>query len=206
MYSTNVFKSSIFCLAAIYWKVPTLIWLEATRVKIAPGNKSSLTIFSPVLTTARLLVVGIFKACMASLIIYSLNMGPKTARPSPLLEKDVLPEPLNWISNLVVLLTKCSPNKTALPSPSIVKCPNWWPAYAWAIVVDPFGKVFPENIWDKSFFSILEKSRFKSLANWSFKTTNSGLWTGVGLTSSLKVLDNFEYVLSKCQPMVILIN
>ena len=31
----------------------------------------------------------------ASLIIYSLSIGPKTARPSPLLENDVLPEPLN---------------------------------------------------------------------------------------------------------------
>jgi len=28
----------------------------------------------------------------------------------------------------------------------------------------------------------------------------------VGLISSLKVLDSFEYELSKCQPMVILIN
>ena len=45
------------------------MWLEATRVKIAPGNKFSLTIFSPVLTTARLLDVGMFKALIASLII-----------------------------------------------------------------------------------------------------------------------------------------
>ena len=44
---------------------------------------------------ARLLVVGMSKKCKASLIIYSLNIGPRAALPSPLLEKEVLPEPLN---------------------------------------------------------------------------------------------------------------
>jgi hypothetical protein len=63
----------MFCFAAIYWKVPTRMWLEATLVNIAPCNNSSLTTFSPVLTTAKLLVVGIFNACIASLIIYSLK-------------------------------------------------------------------------------------------------------------------------------------
>ena len=71
------------------------MWLEATLVKIAPSNKFSLTTFSPVLTTAKLLVVGIFNALIASLIIYSLSIGPNAARPSPPLENEVLPEPLN---------------------------------------------------------------------------------------------------------------
>ena len=55
---------------------------------------------SPVDITERLLVVGIFNPCIASLIIYSLNIGPRTARPSPPREKGVLPEPLSCISNL----------------------------------------------------------------------------------------------------------
>ena len=104
------------------------------------------------------------------------------------------------------LLTKCSPNKTALPSPNIVKCPNWWPAYACAMVLVSSGIEFPENISANFFLSVFEKSKFKVDASSSFKITNSGSWTGVGLIFSLKVFDNFEYVLSKCQPMVILIN
>ena len=63
------------------------------------------------------------------------------------------------------------------------------------------------TIWLSIFFlSVFEKSKFKVDASSSFKVTNSGLWTGVGLIFSLKVFDKFEYVLSKCQPMVILIN
>ena len=72
------------------------------------------------------------------------------------------------------------------------------------MVVEPFGKLFPEKILDSSPLSIFEKSKFKSLDNLSFKIINSGSWTGVGLIFSLNVLDNYEYVLSKCQPMVIL--
>ena len=73
-------------------------------------------------------------------------------------------------------------------------------------MLDPSGNELPEKSFAKSFLSIFEKSKFKSLANSLFKITNSGSWTGVGLISSLKVLDNFEYVLSKCQPTVISFN
>ena len=62
---------------------------------MAPCNIFSLTTSSPVLTTAKLLVVGIFSECIASLIIYSLNIGPSAALPSPFLEKGVCPDPLN---------------------------------------------------------------------------------------------------------------
>ena len=138
--------------------------------------------------------------------MYSLSIGPKAALPSPPLEKEVLPEPLNCISKRWFLLSICSPNRTALPSPSIVKWPNWWPAYACAIELVPSGKLFPENISANFFLSIPEKFKFKFLASSSFKITSSGSWTGVGLMSSLNVFDSFEYELSKCQPMVILIN
>ena len=69
-----------------------------------------------------------------------------------------------------------------------------------------FGKTFPENSFDNSVLSIFEKSKFKSFASYSFKITKFGSCTGVGFISSLNVLDSFKYVLSKCQPMVILIN
>ena len=38
----------------------------------------------------------------------------------------------------------------------------------------PSGNEFPENIEDKSLSFIVEKSKFKSAANCSFKITNSG--------------------------------
>jgi hypothetical protein len=69
-----------------------------------------------------------------------------------------------------------------------------------------FGKTFPENSFAKSLSSIFEKSKFKSFDSSSFKITKFGSCTGVGFISSLNVLDSFEYVLSKCQLMVILIN
>ncbi len=56
----------------------------------------------------------------------------------------------------------------------------------------PFGNEFPENISDNFFLSIFEKSKFKLLASSLFKIINSGLLTGVGFISSLKLLDNFE--------------
>ena len=37
---------------------------------------------------------------------------------------NVRPEPLNLTSKRLLLLAMCSPKRTALPSPSIVKCPN----------------------------------------------------------------------------------
>ena len=50
---------------------------------------------SPVVTTARLRVVGMPSACMASLMMYSRSIGPSAARPSPRRENGVGPEPLS---------------------------------------------------------------------------------------------------------------
>ena len=46
---------------------------------------------SPVVTTARLRVVGMPSACIASLMMYSRSMGPSAARPSPRRENRVGP-------------------------------------------------------------------------------------------------------------------
>ena len=70
------------------------MWLAAVRVRIAPCRAVSRKTGSPVATTARLRVVGMPIACMASLTIYSRSIGPKAARPSPFREKGVLPDPL----------------------------------------------------------------------------------------------------------------
>ena len=49
------------------------------------------------------------------------------------------------MSCLSPFFDRCSPISTALPSPNIVKCPNWCPAYACAIEFDPSGNKLPEN-------------------------------------------------------------
>ena len=59
------------------------------------------------------LVVGMFMPCMASLIRYSLILERKTARPSPLLEYLVIPEPFVCKCHLFTL-----PKFIALPSPN----------------------------------------------------------------------------------------
>ncbi len=59
------------------------MWLWATRARIAPGSRVSLGTNSPVATTARLRLVGMPRACMASLMMYSRSMGPMVALPSP---------------------------------------------------------------------------------------------------------------------------
>jgi hypothetical protein len=70
-------------LAAAYSKVPTRMWLAAVRVRIAPCRVVSRNTGSPVVTTARLRVVGMPRACRASLMMYSRSIGPRAARPSP---------------------------------------------------------------------------------------------------------------------------
>ncbi len=52
--------------AAKNWKVPTRIWLAATRVSTAPGSASSRSTCSPVVTAASARVVGMPKAAIAS--------------------------------------------------------------------------------------------------------------------------------------------
>ncbi len=79
-------------------RCPLCTWLAATRVKIAPGSRCSRKTTSPVATAASARVVAIPSACMASLTRYSRSTGPSAARPSPLREKGVRPEPLSWIS------------------------------------------------------------------------------------------------------------
>ena len=84
--------------AAKYWKVPTRIWLDATRVSMAPGRTVSRMTGSPVVTAARARVVGMPIAAMASLTRYSRSTGPSAARPSPPRENGVRPAPLSWMS------------------------------------------------------------------------------------------------------------
>ncbi len=119
-----------------YWKVPALKWLLATRVSTALFNACSRMMTSPVKVTARLRVVGMPSACIASLMMYSRSIGPSGARPSPEREYSVRPEPFSCTSYLSPLCI-CSPSSNALPSPSMVNWPNWWPAYAIASGVSP---------------------------------------------------------------------
>ena len=75
--------------------VPTRMWLAATRVSTAPWSTVSRYTGSPVVTTARLRVVGMPSACIASLMMYSRSMGPSAARPSPRRENGVGPAPFS---------------------------------------------------------------------------------------------------------------
>ena len=57
--------------AAKNWKVPTRIWLDATRVSTAPGSMVSRCTRSPEVTAASERVVGMPNANIASLTMYS---------------------------------------------------------------------------------------------------------------------------------------
>jgi hypothetical protein len=85
--------SKSFC-AAKNSKVPTRMWLDATRVSTAPGKGVSRQTGSPVVTAASVRVVGIPSAAIASLRMYSRRKGPSAARPSPCRENGVGPDPL----------------------------------------------------------------------------------------------------------------
>ena len=91
---------------------------HATRGR--PARRSS--------TTARLRVVGMPSACIASLMMYSRSIGPSAARPSPRRENRVAPRPLQLDVDESPDGVSCSPSRMARPSPSIVKWPNWCPA------------------------------------------------------------------------------
>ena len=78
---------------AAYWKLPTRRWLLATRASTAPGSRVSRRTGRPVATTARERVVGMPRACIASLTTYSRSIGPTAARPSPPRANGVRPEP-----------------------------------------------------------------------------------------------------------------
>ena len=77
------------------------MWLAATRVSTAPGSAARGTPARPSPTTARLRVVGMPSACIASLMMYSRSIGPSAARPSPRRENGVGPAPLSWMSNAI---------------------------------------------------------------------------------------------------------
>ena len=83
-----------------YWKVPTRRWLLATRASTAPGSTASRRTGRPVATTASERVVGMPRACIASLTTYSRSIGPTAAKPSPPRENGVRPEPLRWRSRV----------------------------------------------------------------------------------------------------------
>ena len=81
------------------------------------GSRSRTT-FSPVLTAASARVVGTPRAYIASLTIYSRMTGPSPARPSPIREYGVGPEPFSWISQRAPSGPITSPKTLARPSPS----------------------------------------------------------------------------------------
>ena len=67
------------------------MWLEATRVRTAPGSTVSRITTSPVVTAASARVVGMPNAAIASLTTYSRRTGPSAALPSPPREYGVRP-------------------------------------------------------------------------------------------------------------------
>ena len=71
------------------------MWLDAMRVRTAPGSGVSRITLSPVITAASERVVGMPSAAIASLTTYSRSTGPSAARPSPRRENGVGPEPLS---------------------------------------------------------------------------------------------------------------
>ena len=65
-WSVRVRSASMSPRAAKDWKVPTRMWLAATRVSTAPGSGVSRKTVSPVVTAASARVVGTPSACIAS--------------------------------------------------------------------------------------------------------------------------------------------
>ena len=108
------------------------------------------------------------------------------------------------MSKRLLFFDKCSPITIARPSPNIVKCPNWWPAYAYAIVSDPSGSKFPEKIEAKFLSLRSEKSNPNSLDKEWFRIISSGAFTGVGASLVNMLPGNLVYVLSKRQPILLL--
>ena len=75
--------------AALYEGIRTETLPNGLRVYLKPIPGS------PVVTTARLRVVGMPSACIASLMMYSRSIGPSAARPSPRRENRVCPAPFS---------------------------------------------------------------------------------------------------------------
>ena len=72
----------------------------------------------PVATTASERVVGMPRACIASLTTYSRSIGPTAASPSPPRANGVRPEPLRCRSRRRPSASTSSPSSRARPSPS----------------------------------------------------------------------------------------
>ena len=83
---------------------------RAARSRAAPGGRSP--------TTASERVVGMPRACMASLTTYSRSIGPTAARPSPPRANGVRPEPFRCRSRSRRRPSMSSPSSSARPSPS----------------------------------------------------------------------------------------
>ena len=94
------------------------MWLEATRVRTAPGSTVSRTTGSPGRHR------GQRPRCRDAERRHGLaddvfaQNRPEAARPSPRREKGVRPEPLSWMSRRTPLRSTTSPSRMARPSPS----------------------------------------------------------------------------------------
>ena len=127
-------------------KVPTRMWLAATRVRMAPGSDCSRWTGSPVAATASARVVGMPSTCIASPTSTSRSMGPIAALPSPPRANGVRPDPLKAMSRRRPCRSITSPSSNARPSPSCGENPpNWWPAYTCASGSAPSGSALPVN-------------------------------------------------------------
>ena len=115
--------------AAKNWKVPTRMWLDATRVRTAPGNASRAKPVSPVVTAASARVVGMPSAAIASLTIYSRRTGPSAARPSPPPRKRRSAGPLELdVAAHAVAVDHFAEQNGASVTELRYEGPNWWPA------------------------------------------------------------------------------
>lgn len=157
-----------------------------TRVKTAHSCVTSRYTSFQVFTTAKLLELGIQSACIDSEIRYSRSIDFTVALPSHPLEKGVLPEPLSTISKSFLSLVSHSHSSTARPSPSIVGCPNWWPAYACAIGLLHSIKTFHESTsW--AFLGEITSVIQSVFANSELYKTHSGLPDGSGFWAAKKI-------------------
>jgi len=99
--------------------VPTRIWLDAIRVRTAPGNGVSRITLSPVTTAASERVVGMPSAAIASLTMYfAQHRTERRAAIAAAAKNGVGPDPLSWMSRRTPSASITSPSRMARPSPS----------------------------------------------------------------------------------------
>ena len=129
---------------------------------------------------------------MASLMTYSRSIGPRAARPSPPRENRVRPAPFNWMSTSRPDGVRCSPSRMARPSPSMVKPPNWCPAYAWAIGREPAGRSWPANRAAAASGDSAPRSRPSSSASRWFRIDTRGSRTAAGVAGAKRTSGSRE--------------